>query len=202
MRGALLSGLASYGVVIVAAVLLPAVNAGRHAAQRAVAADRQAAARRPAATEGAPPAVPVVDGDDPALPGADNPPFPAPNSPPFAGRNRQPFAGSNRQAPAPGFPGLAAPPPAGGPNAITVIVTGISDDQAGKDFSDKLTEMVKRFGDEFQFSGSGGGGKSTYQITMHQPTDVQAFADQITWAKVTRVRGRTIEVDASEAPAD
>jgi hypothetical protein len=78
-----------------------------------------------------------------------------------------------------------------------VIVSGIRDDQAGKDFSDKLTELAKRVSNGFQFSNSGGGSKSTYQITPLNPIDVQVFADQITWAKVTRVRGRTIEVDAS-----
>ena len=99
--------------------------------------------------------------------------------------------------PGPGFPGLATPPPAGAANAITVNVTGIRDDQAVKDFSDRLTDLVKLFVNDYQFSGSGGGGKSTYRITSHDPIDVQSFADQITWAKVTRVRGRTIEVDAS-----
>jgi hypothetical protein len=83
-----------------------------------------------------------------------------------------------------------------------VIVTGIRDEQAGKDFGDKLTELVKKVTNGFQLSGSGGGGKSSYQITPLHPVDVQAFADQITWAKVTRVRGRTIEVDASESPAN
>ena len=112
------------------------------------------------------------------------------------------FPTPDGQPPSPGFPGLATPPPAGGPNAITVIVTGIRDDQAGKDFSDRLTELVKNFGDQFQFSSTGGGGKSTYQITPLNPVDVHAFADQITWAKVKRVRGRTIEVDASESSDD
>jgi hypothetical protein len=200
MRGAFLSGLAAYAGIIVAAVLLPAVNAGRQAAQRAVAADRQAATHRPVAAAEAPPAVPGADG--PAFPGADGMPFPAPNRPAFPGRNRQPFPGRNGQAPSPGFPGLATPPPAGGPNAITVIVTGINGQQAGKDFGDKLTELVKKVTTGYQLSGTGDGARSTYQITPHQPIDVQAFADQITWAKVTRVRGRTIEVDASKTQAD
>jgi len=32
---------------------------------------------------------------------------------------------------------------------------------------------------------------------MHNSLDVKTFADQITWARVTRVSGQTIEVDAS-----
>src|SRR5208337_4634011 len=40
-------------------------------------------------------------------------------------------------------------------------------------------------------------GRSTYSISMRNSLDVKTFADQITWARVTRVSGQTIEVDAS-----
>ena len=62
---------------------------------------------------------------------------------------------------------------------------------------DKLTELVKKVSGGFQISGSGGGGRSTYSIAMQNAMDVKAFADQITWARVTRVSGQTIEIDAS-----
>ena len=37
----------------------------------------------------------------------------------------------------------------------------------------------------------------TYSIKMTNNLDVRAFADQITWARVTRVSGQTIDIDAS-----
>jgi hypothetical protein len=210
MKGPFLSGLAAYGIVMVAAIGLPAVNAARMAAQRAEARDQLAQGAQAAAD------------DEPDDDAADAPPaIPAPRRPAIGARNRPAaprqrgggpmFAGPGGRrpgprfptpdgqppGPGPGFPGLATPQPAGGPNAITVNVTGIRDNQAGEEFSDRLTELVKTLGSDFQFFNSGSGGKSTYQITLHDPIDVQAFADQITWAKVTRVRGRTIEVDAS-----
>jgi hypothetical protein len=82
-------------------------------------------------------------------------------------------------------------------SSITLIVTGISDRTAGKEFGGKLTELVRKVSGGFKISGSGGGGRSTYSIAMHNAIDVQAFADQITWARVTRVSGQTVEVDAS-----
>jgi hypothetical protein len=215
MKGPFLSGLAAYGIVMVAAIGLPAVNAARMAAQRAAAREQFA---QP---------VEAVDDDAPAVAedAADEPPaIPAPRRPAFGARRRPtaprrggagprfpgpsgprpgprfPTPDGQPPGPGPGFPGLAAPPPAGGPNAITVIVTGIDGQQAGKAFGERLTELVKKVSTGFQLSDSGGGGgKSTYQITPLNPVDVQTFADQITWAKVTRVRGRTIEVDASVA---
>ncbi len=84
-------------------------------------------------------------------------------------------------------------------NSITLNVTGLTDLAAGKDFSDKLTELVVRVsgGGGYTLSSSGGVGWSNYSITMHNALDVKAFADQITWARVTRISGQTIEIDAS-----
>ena len=82
-------------------------------------------------------------------------------------------------------------------NSITLVVSGINSRQAGKTFGDKLTDLAGRVSGGFQLSGSGGGGRSMYSIAMRKAIDVRAFADQITWAKVTRVSGNTIEVDAS-----
>jgi hypothetical protein len=214
MKGPFLSGLAAYGIVMVAAIGLPAANAAQMAAQRAAAREQLA---QPVA---------AVDDDAPAVAqdAADEPPtIPAPRWPAFGARKRptaprrggagprSPGPGGQRPGtrfptpdgqppgPGPGFPGLATPPPTGGPNVITVIVTGINGQQAGKAFGDKLTELVMEISTGYQLSSSVGGGKSTYQITPLNPVDVKTFADQITWAKVTRVRGRTIEVDASVA---
>ena len=166
MRGPFLSGLAAYGIVVVAAIGLPAVNAARMAAQRAAARDQLARGAQAAAD------------DEPDDDAADGPPaIPAPRRPAFGARKRPaaprqggagpmfPGPGGQRpgprfptpdgQPPSPGFPGLATPPPAGGPNAITVIVTGINGEQAGKAFGDKLTELVKKVSTGYQLSGSG-----------------------------------------------
>jgi hypothetical protein len=82
-------------------------------------------------------------------------------------------------------------------NSITLIVTGLTDQSAGKAFGDKLRELVRQVFGGIQISRSGGGGRSTYTISMRNSLDVKAFADQITWARVTRVTGQTIEIDAS-----
>ena len=95
-------------------------------------------------------------------------------------------------------PGVQLPAPAM-TNSITLIVKGLTDLSAGKDFSDKLTELVVRVsgGGGYTLSSTGGAGWSNYSITMHNALDVKAFADQITWARVTRISGQTIEIDAS-----
>ena len=51
MRGPFLSGLAAYGIVVVAAIGLPAVNAARMAAQRAAARDQPARGAQAAADD-------------------------------------------------------------------------------------------------------------------------------------------------------
>jgi hypothetical protein len=81
--------------------------------------------------------------------------------------------------------------------APPVKVTGFTDLSAGKDFSDKLTELVVKVSGGYSLSSTGGAGWSNYSIAMHNSLDVKAFADQITWARVTRVSGQTIEIDAS-----
>jgi hypothetical protein len=82
-------------------------------------------------------------------------------------------------------------------STVTLIVSGLNDQAAGNAFGDKLTELVKNVSGGFQISGSSGGGRSVYSIAMRNSMDVKAFADQITWAKVTRVSGVTIEIESS-----
>jgi hypothetical protein len=116
----------------------------------------------------------------------------------------------------PGFPGSGFVPPAvKGPgalppevrpptmtNSITVIARGLDDQSAGKALGDKLTELVKRTSDGYQFSSTSSGARSTYTISMKNTVTSQAFADQITWAKVVKVSGQTIEVDAAAQSGD
>jgi DNA-directed RNA polymerase subunit RPC12/RpoP len=117
---------------------------------------------------------------------ADGPPvgFPGPTAPPFS---------APRFAPPPGF----QPPAPVMSNSITLIVKGLTDLSAGKDFSDKLTELVVKVSGGYTLSSTGGAGWPTYSIAMQNSLDVKAFADQITWARVTRISGQTIEIDAS-----
>jgi hypothetical protein len=102
--------------------------------------------------------------------------------------------------------GPALPPPGVQPpvmtSSITLTVSGIKDHAAGDAFNKKLNELVDRVADGHQISGSGSGGKSTVSISMKNTMSVQAFADQITWARVTRVSGQTIEIDASAVTAE
>ncbi len=113
----------------------------------------------------------------------------------------EPPAGLQQSAAGPfGAPRQPAPPGVQPPimaNSITVVVVGLSTREAGQAFGDQLTELVKRVSGGYQISGSGGRGRSSYAISMQNSVDVKTFADQITWAKVSRVFGRTIEVDAS-----
>jgi hypothetical protein len=102
------------------------------------------------------------------------------------------------------MPGMPQPPPGfeapNMANSISLVVSGL-DHESGKAFGGKLTELVTRVSGGYQISSSGSGGKSTYSISMVNPVDVKAFADQITWARVTRVSGQTITIDAT-APGD
>ena len=108
-----------------------------------------------------------------------------------------------RRLPTQGMPGPAfpSPPPGVQPpavtNSINLNVTGLKNQASGKTFGDKLGELVKQVSGGFQISSSGSGGRNTYSISMVNTMSVQAFADQITWARVTRVSGQTIEIDAS-----
>ncbi len=121
--------------------------------------------------------------DPPADFGAEPPAgFSQPGSPPLAAQ----------QPPAP--PGVEPPIMS---SSITVNVTGLSSRKAGHAFGDQLRELVKRVSAGYQISGTGGAGRSSYMISMQNTLDVKAFAEQITWAKVTRVFGQTIEVDAT-----
>ncbi len=155
-------------------------------------------------------------------------PLPQQNQPPpwmsppgMAPRDMQQRHVGPRGMPPPGAlpPGMRPPgmPPPGMPqpgffpreaqtptmsNTITLSVTGLNDQASGKAFGDKLDELVKRVSGGYQISGSGGGGRSTYTISMVNSIDVKAFADQITWAKVSRISGQTITIDASAQSND
>jgi hypothetical protein len=83
-------------------------------------------------------------------------------------------------------------------NAITIIVSGPTDPA----FSDKLTELVRNVsGGSYQLSSTGGGSRSTFSIGIGKAVSSREFANQITWATVTRVSGPIIEIDASTPQA-
>jgi hypothetical protein len=66
-------------------------------------------------------------------------------------------------------------------DTITLILSGLNNQAAGKAFGDKLTELVKKVSGGFQTSGYRGAFRSTYEIAMQNSMGVKAFADQITW---------------------
>jgi hypothetical protein len=83
-------------------------------------------------------------------------------------------------------------------NMIVVNVSGLSDKQAGRNFGDRLTELVRsKANGGYPINGSGGGGRSTYSITLNKALSAGDLAEQITWARVVRVVGNIIEVDAA-----
>jgi hypothetical protein len=83
-------------------------------------------------------------------------------------------------------------------NSITVIVAG----GAPPAFGDQLTELIKKISPEgYSLSSTGSGARSTYSITFQKSISSQEFADQIVWAKVTRVSGQAIEIDGSVSRA-
>jgi hypothetical protein len=111
--------------------------------------------------------------------------------------------------PAAGFPGAVQapmlPPGVDAPvmrTQITLIVTGLNDQAARQAFGDKLGELAKKVSGGFMISSSASGEKSTDSISMVNSVDVKAFADQITWARVTRISGQTIMIDAALAAGD
>ncbi len=170
MKGPFLSYIASFGVVIVMAIALPGLNAMRHNI------DRQDGAL-PAGFSGA--------GDPAEVPPGFLRPAPGPPSG---------FEPPPAQSPAPP-PGVQQPVMA---YSIVVMVSGLSNREAARQFADRLTELIRRVSSGYQLSNSGSGGPlSMYRIGFEGSVDVQRFADQITWARVVRVAGNSIEVDAS-----
>jgi len=168
MGGVFLSLVASFVVAIFMGIAAPLASTLRN--------------DRPPMPRNQPAAVPASFAAPPPVGFAPPASFPGPPAPPF----RAP-----RFAPPPGVQ-----PPAM-TNTITLSVSGLDNQAAGKAFGDKLTELVGKVSGGFRISGSGGGGRSIYSIAMKNSVDVPAFADQITWARVTRVSGQTIEIDAS-----
>jgi hypothetical protein len=99
--------------------------------------------------------------------------------------------------PGPGFvpPAPGAPPGAQPPaltNSLTINVRGGADSS----FGDHLTELIKTISPAgYSLSSRGSRARSTYSISLQKSISSQEFADQITWARVTRVSGQTIEID-------
>jgi DNA-directed RNA polymerase subunit RPC12/RpoP len=178
MRGAFFAHLAAFGMIILPIIFLPAV-AQTYRSMQGGAASTGRRARGPTLEP-----APAVR--------------PRPETPP---------------GPAPGFPGLADGPPGwpgpGNPapgaqapiltTSITLVVTGLNDQASGQAFGNKLGELCGKVSGGFLISSSASGGKSSYSISMVNPVAVQAFADQITWARVTSISGQTITIDAAAA---
>jgi predicted Zn finger-like uncharacterized protein len=138
---------------------------------------------------------PLVNGGDGKIHDLESAASPSPPGLDPGGR----MAADNPAPTPPRWPGLldGVQPPAMS-NTVTLVVSGLNH-ESGKAFGDKLGELVGRVSGGFHISSAGSGGKSTYSISMVNAVGVQTFADQIKWAKVTRIEGQTIRIDATAA---
>lgn len=117
----------------------------------------------------APPAVPGLPGGSP------------PGMPPFGQRAELP-------------PPSAPPAPAPADDSVTLVVSGLTDQETSEVFGQKLGEALKGAGPRTGFRSIGGGGRATY--TAWPVRDPQAFAERVRlFARVTRVNGRTLTVE-------
>ena len=93
------------------------------------------------------------------------------------------------------FPPGQAAPPAYGPNeTVTITVHGVPDFEASRRLNDAITAILKSSGSGWSLRSNTSGGKTTFIAAP--VADPQAFADKIDFGKVSRVEGRSIEVDA------
>ena len=92
------------------------------------------------------------------------------------------------------FPPRGGPPPAYGPDVtVTITVSGVPDFEATRRLNDAITAILKSLGDSWSLQSNSGGGKATF--TVAPVSDPKAFADKIDFGKVTRVEGRSIDVE-------
>jgi hypothetical protein len=193
----LVVGLVIGGVVLFLAVIgtVAALLVSRAGPAPAVAGD-QAAAPTPAGPVGAPFVPPDV-----------NPPNPPPNPGQAAGGRDQGFVPPNFNPPAPQPPGPAPGPGLPGRwtggmrrfadnQILTVIITGVRDDQAGKYVLDKLARQLPQGNSSTQSFTSGG----VMRVALAPVGDPQAFAATIDFGTVTRVEGRVIYVTLKDVP--
>lgn len=96
-----------------------------------------------------------------------------------------------------GVPG--APRQPSNPDTVVLVVTGLGDKATEEDFDDKLKGMLETSYGRCNMFGTGNFARKTYNVSPIP--DAKALADRITWAKVTRVDDRTIEVVATPLPA-
>ena len=97
-------------------------------------------------------------------------------------------------------PGMANPParpapPAYGPEVtVTITVRGVADFEASKKLGDAITAMLKASGSGWSLRSNTGGGTATFVAAP--VADARAFAEKLDFGRVTRVEGRSIDVDA------
>lgn len=96
--------------------------------------------------------------------------------------------------PAPGpapFAMPAPPPPPGADSTVTINVGG-TDGPTNQAINAALIELLKAGGNNWSLRSNTAGGRTWF--TVSPVGDVQAFADRLTFAKETKVDGRTIDV--------
>ena len=96
--------------------------------------------------------------------------------------------------PRPAMPGpmpVAPPPVAGGDSAVTINV-GATDRPTNQAINAALIELLKAGGNNWSLRSNTAGGRTWF--TASPVDDVQAFADRLTFARETKVSGRTIDL--------
>ncbi|MFO0911205.1 MAG: HEAT repeat domain-containing protein [Isosphaeraceae bacterium] len=204
MRGPFLNSVTGVGFILAMALLLPAVQSSRNAADRA-------AGRRGAPTEADGPLIGAPEpGQDPAQLAAEelrnamaqaaagNPPPPAIPGPELPPGVQFP------PRPGPIGPRFIPPPPVmqGQPKddeTVTLVVTGLADRESETAFNDKLNALLQKLYGGYNNFATGGLARKTIKVSP--VPDAQALADQIDFARVISVADRTITLQAKPLSA-
>lgn len=104
------------------------------------------------------------------------------------------FGREHRRPSMPFPPGQAAPPAYGPDETVTITVHGVPNFEASRRLNEAITAILKSLGNGWSLRSNTSGGKTTFVVAPI--ADPQAFADKIDFGKVTRVDGRSIEVEA------
>jgi hypothetical protein len=121
-------------------------------------------------------------------------PDPLASRPFLPGTNLRIVAHSTAGPSGPRFGPPQPPPAAEAELAVTVNVTGVNDLKTGEMIGGRITEVMKAMGGGYSMRSNTGGGRMS--VTVAPVADPRAFADKLTFGKVTRVEGRIIDVAA------
>ena len=89
----------------------------------------------------------------------------------------------------------SASAPYGPKEAVTITVHGTANSETRQQWNQAIIAIVKRSGGNWRVSFSTIGDRTIFQVGP--VSDPKALADQIDFGKVTRVEGRSIDIEAS-----